>query len=81
MISMQIIFSSHNFTFPQSIPESKWKKKFKHLNVLILITFTQIHVDIWFNNKELGGNYRMTNFQAAVGVAQTERIDEFVKII
>jgi perosamine synthetase len=33
-----------------------------------------------FYHEELGANYRMTNLQAAVGVAQMERIDEFVDI-
>lgn len=33
-----------------------------------------------FYHEELGGNYRMTNLQAAVGVAQLERIEEFVEI-
>jgi len=33
-----------------------------------------------FYHEEIGGNYRMTNLQAAVGVAQMERIDEFVEI-
>lgn len=32
-----------------------------------------------FIHDELGWNYRMTNLQAAVGVAQLERLDEFVK--
>jgi perosamine synthetase len=31
-----------------------------------------------FYHTELGYNYRMTNLQAAVGVAQLERLDEFV---
>lgn len=31
-----------------------------------------------FIHKELGWNFRMTNLQAAVGVAQLERLDEFV---
>jgi perosamine synthetase len=31
-----------------------------------------------FFHEELGWNYRMTNLQAALGVAQLERIDEFV---
>ncbi len=31
-----------------------------------------------FVHQELGWNYRMTNLQAAVGVAQLERLDEFV---
>ncbi|MGH7265884.1 MAG: DegT/DnrJ/EryC1/StrS family aminotransferase [Candidatus Rokuibacteriota bacterium] len=33
-----------------------------------------------FWHKYLGFNYRMTNLQAAVGVAQTERLEEFVEI-
>lgn len=33
-----------------------------------------------FFHTELGFNYRMTNMQAALGVAQMERIDEFVRI-
>ncbi len=33
-----------------------------------------------FYHTELGHNYRMTNLQAAVGVAQMDRIDEFVRI-
>jgi perosamine synthetase len=33
-----------------------------------------------FWHKYLGFNYRMTNLQAAVGLAQTERLDEFVEI-
>lgn len=33
-----------------------------------------------FWHKELGFNYRMTNLQAAIGLAQIERIDEFVKM-
>lgn len=33
-----------------------------------------------FYHDELGGNYRMTNLQAAVGAAQMERIEEFLKI-
>jgi perosamine synthetase len=31
-----------------------------------------------FHHTELGYNYRMTNIQAAIGVAQTERIEEIV---
>ncbi len=33
-----------------------------------------------FLHDDLGWNFRMTNLQAAVGVAQLERLDEFVKI-
>lgn len=34
----------------------------------------------WLIHDEIGFNYRMTNVQAAIGVAQLERIDEFLKI-
>ena len=33
-----------------------------------------------FFHTELGHNYRMTNLQAAIGVAQMERIEEFIQI-
>lgn len=33
-----------------------------------------------FVHEELGWNYRMTNMQAALGLAQLERLDEFVSI-
>lgn len=33
-----------------------------------------------FWHKDLGFNYRMTNLQAAIGLAQTERINEFLKM-
>lgn len=33
-----------------------------------------------FYHTELGNNYRITNLQAALGVAQMDRIDEFVAI-
>lgn len=33
-----------------------------------------------FNHVELGYNFRMTNMQAAVGVARLEQIDKFIKI-
>jgi perosamine synthetase len=33
-----------------------------------------------FVHEELGWNYRMTNMQAAIGVAQLERLSEFVEI-
>jgi perosamine synthetase len=33
-----------------------------------------------FYHQELGFNFRMTNLQAAVGLAQVERLDEFLKI-
>ena len=34
--------------------------------------------DMRFSHTDLGFNYRMTNLQAAVGVAQLEMIDEIV---
>jgi len=33
-----------------------------------------------FIHYELGGNFRMTNLQAAVGVAQMEQVDRFVRL-
>lgn len=33
-----------------------------------------------FVHNEIGWNYRMTNLQAAVGLAQLERLDEFIEI-
>lgn len=33
-----------------------------------------------FIHEDLGWNFRMTNMQAALGVAQLERLDEFIKI-
>ena len=33
-----------------------------------------------FYHTEIGYNFRMTNLQAAVGLAQTEKIDEFIEI-
>jgi perosamine synthetase len=33
-----------------------------------------------FHHAELGFNFRLTNLQAAVGLAQVERLDEFIKI-
>jgi perosamine synthetase len=33
-----------------------------------------------FYHTELGNNYRMTNLQAAIGVAQMERIEEFIQL-
>lgn len=35
--------------------------------------------DVRYVHEELSGNYRFTNLQAAVGLAQLERIDEFVE--
>jgi len=34
----------------------------------------------WLIHDEIGYNYRMTNMQAAIGLAQLERIDTFIKI-
>ena len=35
---------------------------------------------IRYIHNDIGYNYRLTNIQAAVGLAQTERLDEFIKI-
>lgn len=35
--------------------------------------------DIRYVHNEISGNYRFTNLQAAIGLAQLERLDEFVK--
>ncbi len=35
--------------------------------------------EVRYVHEELSGNYRFTNLQAAVGLAQLERLDEFVK--
>lgn len=35
--------------------------------------------DVRYIHDEISGNYRFTNLQAAVGLAQLERLDEFVK--
>lgn len=35
---------------------------------------------LYFIHNEVGYNYRMTNVQAALGIAQLERLDEFIKI-
>ncbi|MDR1236548.1 MAG: LegC family aminotransferase [Holosporaceae bacterium] len=36
--------------------------------------------DVNFVHDEIGYNYRMTNLQAAVGIAQLERLEEFIEI-
>lgn len=36
--------------------------------------------DIYFIHDEIGYNYRMTNVQAAIGVAQLELLDKFIEI-
>ena len=36
--------------------------------------------DIHFIHNEIGYNYRMTNVQAAIGVGQLERLEEFIQI-
>ncbi|MDR0581292.1 MAG: DegT/DnrJ/EryC1/StrS family aminotransferase, partial [Holosporaceae bacterium] len=36
--------------------------------------------DVVFVHKEIGYNYRMTNLQAVVGIAQLERLEEFIAI-
>lgn len=49
-------------------------KRAKHLS-------TQAKADtLYFVHDEIGYNYRMTNLQAALGIAQFERIEEFIEI-
>lgn len=49
-------------------------KKAKHLS-------TQAKRDPFeYDHDEIGYNYRLTNIQAAIGVAQMERLDEFIAI-
>jgi dTDP-4-amino-4,6-dideoxygalactose transaminase len=49
-------------------------KRVKHLS-------TQAKSDpIEYDHDEIGYNYRLTNIQAAMGVAQMERLDEFIAI-
>ncbi len=35
---------------------------------------------VYFKHNEIGYNYRMTNLQAAVGVAQLEQLDDFISV-
>lgn len=49
-------------------------KKAKHLT-------TQAKSDkLYFAHDEIGYNYRMTNLQAAIGLAQLEQLEEFIKV-
>jgi perosamine synthetase len=49
-------------------------RKAKHLT-------TQAKSDeIYYTHDEIGYNYRMTNLQAAMGVAQLEQLEDFIKI-
>jgi len=49
-----------------------WLAKTKHLS-------TQAKVDeVYFVHDEVGYNYRMTNLQAAMGVAQLEQLEDFI---
>lgn len=49
-------------------------KRAKHLS-------TQAKADVvYFVHNEIGYNYRMTNLQAALGVAQFEQLEDFIKI-
>jgi len=54
--------------------DSALLKRAKHLT-------TQAKSDeLYYIHDEIGYNYRMTNLQAAVGLAQLEQIEEFIKI-
>ena len=56
---------------------AKDAKRLEHIRHLS----TQAKADtVRFVHDEIGYNYRLTNLQAAVGVAQLERIDEFIEI-
>ena len=49
-------------------------KRAKHLS-------TQAKTDeLYYDHDEIGYNYRMTNLQAALGVAQLEQVEEFIRI-
>ena len=49
-------------------------KKAKHLT-------TQAKSDeVYFTHDEIGYNYRMTNVQAAIGVAQLEQLEDFISV-
>lgn len=49
-------------------------KRAKHLT-------TQAKSDeLYYTHDEIGYNYRMTNLQAALGIAQLEKLEEFIKI-
>lgn len=54
--------------------DKKLLSKAKHLT-------TQAKSDeLYFTHDEIGYNYRMTNVQAAIGLAQLEKLEEFIKI-
>lgn len=54
--------------------DEKLLKRAKHLT-------TQAKSDeIYFIHDEIGYNYRMTNLQAALGLAQLEQLEDFIKI-
>ena len=52
------------------------KKIYERANMLKDMAFTK---ERRFLHYEIGYNYRMTNLQAAIGLAQLEKIDEFVE--
>ena len=53
---------------------NEYLKKAKHLT-------TQAKSDeLYYTHDEIGYNYRMTNLQAALGLAQLEQIEDFIKI-
>ena len=53
------------------------KKSAQHMKYL---TTQAKDDDIYFIHNEIGFNYRMTNLQAALGIAQLELLDKFIKI-
>ncbi len=55
---------------------SKHTDKVKHMRYLSTQAKDDVH---YYIHNEVGYNYRMTNVQAAIGVAQLEYIEEFIK--
>jgi aminotransferase in exopolysaccharide biosynthesis len=54
--------------------DEKLIKKLKHLT-------TQAKSDeLYYTHDEIGYNYRMTNLQAALGLAQLEQLEDFIKV-
>ncbi len=51
---------------------SEWLKHAKHLS-----TQTKTN-EVYYTHDEVGYNYRLTNLQAALGIAQMEKIEEFI---
>lgn len=55
-------------------------KNIERLNHIRYLTTQAKDNDIFYIHNEVGYNYRMTNLQAALGVAQLEQLDSFIAI-